>query len=163
MYACEYNEKYPDKSIKYINYNPGQVFPSKTITSHIILISIKQYLIIYPEHNVYVPVMYGLILLICVMWTMGDDKTIMTGLQQPLSLLSITHFWCSATIGTSIRLQIRAPRFTRVSWLPSLADTSAILLRRAWCNVRAALVDPPATPTIDWKIRIIKMWAITKF
>lgn len=48
------------------------------------------------------------------------------------------------------------------TWLPSLADTSAILSRLAWCNVKAALVAPPATPTMDyriWKIKFIcKKW-----
>ena len=35
-----------------------------------------------------------------------------------------------------------------LTWLPSLADTSAILLRLAWCCLRAVRVAPPATPTI---------------
>lgn len=37
------------------------------------------------------------------------------------------------------------------TWLPSLADTSAMLFLRAWCCVSAALVAPPATPTMDCK------------
>ena len=37
------------------------------------------------------------------------------------------------------------------TWLPSFADTSAMLFLLAWCKVNAALVAPPATPTIDWK------------
>lgn len=41
-----------------------------------------------------------------------------------------------------------AIKFTRVSWLPSLAETSAKLLQSAWCWVIAARVAPPATPTI---------------
>ena len=40
------------------------------------------------------------------------------------------------------------------TWLPSLADTSAMLLRRAWCWVSAARVAPPATPTIDCKAQL---------
>jgi len=35
----------------------------------------------------------------------------------------------------------------RRTWLPSLAETSAMLFLRAWCWVRAARVAPPATPT----------------
>jgi hypothetical protein len=37
-------------------------------------------------------------------------------------------------MGTTIRLHIRAVRLTSVSWLPSLADTSAKLFRRDCCR-----------------------------
>lgn len=37
-----------------------------------------------------------------------------------------------------------------LTWLPSLADTSAMLFLRAWCMVSAARVAPPATLTMHW-------------
>jgi len=55
-------------------------------------------------------------------------------------------------MGINNKLQINAARFTSVSWLPSLAETSAMLFLRAWCWVSAALVALPATPTIDCNI-----------
>ncbi len=39
------------------------------------------------------------------------------------------------------------------TWLPSLAVMSAMLFLRAWWTVKAALVAPPATPTMDWNDR----------
>ena len=61
--------------------------------------------------------------------------------RQPVSQRS------PETNGSRIRLRQRATRLTSVSWLPSLAARSAMLLFRAWCWATAALVAPPATPT----------------
>lgn len=54
----------------------------------------------------------------------------------------------SDTRGSIKRLTRSPARFTTVSWLLSLADTSAMLFLRAWCMVSAARVAPPATPTM---------------
>lgn len=42
------------------------------------------------------------------------------------------------------------PQFQLLTWLLSLADTSAMLFLLAWCTVRAARVAPPATLTMHW-------------
>ena len=55
--------------------------------------------------------------------------------------------WFSPRRGKRMRFSTRAKRLTRVSWDPSLAATSEMLLALAWCCVTAALVAPPATPT----------------
>ena len=55
-----------------------------------------------------------------------------------------------------------------LTWLPSLAATSAILSLLAWCWISAVLVAPPATPTTAYRKHyknssILYMYTIENF